>query len=100
MSPIWRHSSKKMGQSFFCMFAKNNSNGTAQKNTIRFNQFREHTSLLIDEYDHFANDIIARGTPLSKNQYQESVWANSITKDFYETLKIASESVVDKTTWD
>ena len=52
--------------------------------------------VIIDEYDHFANDIIAKGTPLSKNQYQESVWANSITKDFYETLKIASESVVDK----
>jgi hypothetical protein len=52
--------------------------------------------VIIDEYDHFANDIIAKGTPLSKNQYQESVWANSITKDFYETLKIGSESVVDK----
>jgi len=52
--------------------------------------------VIIDEYDHFANDIIAKGTPLSNNQYQESIWANSITKDFYETLKIASESVVDK----
>ena len=52
--------------------------------------------VIIDEYDHFANDMIARGTPLSKNQYQESIWANSITKDFYETLKIGAESVVDK----
>ena len=52
--------------------------------------------VIVDEYDHFANDIIAKRTPLSKNQYQESIWANSITKDFYETLKIASESVVDK----
>jgi hypothetical protein len=52
--------------------------------------------VIIDEYDHFANDIIAKGTQLSKNQYQETVWANSITKDFYETLKIGSESVVDK----
>ena len=52
--------------------------------------------VIIDEYDHFTNDIIAKGTPLSKNQYEESIWANSITKDFYETMKIGSESVVDK----
>ena len=52
--------------------------------------------VIIDEYDHFANDIIAKGATLSKNQYQESIWANSITKDFYETLKIGTETVVDK----
>jgi len=72
--------------------------------------------VIIDEYDHFANDVIAKGTqsslkvasylamttkqspgaPLSKNQYEESIWANSITRDFYETLKKASKTIVDK----
>ena len=52
--------------------------------------------VIIDEYDHFANDIIAKGTQMSKNQYQESIWANSITKDFYETLKNGAKSVIDK----
>ena len=52
--------------------------------------------VVIDEYDHFANDVIAKGAPLSKKQYQESIWANSITRDFYETLKIGAETVVDK----
>jgi hypothetical protein len=58
--------------------------------------FGKKAYVIIDEYDHFANDIIAKGTPLSKNQYQESIWANSITKDFYETLKIGAETVVDR----
>jgi hypothetical protein len=52
--------------------------------------------IIIDEYDHFANDIIAKGSQLSKNQYKESIWANSITKDFYETLKIGTTTIVDK----
>jgi len=52
--------------------------------------------IIIDEYDHFANDIIAKGTQGSKEQYEESVWANSVTKDFYETLKIATQTAVDK----
>ena len=52
--------------------------------------------IIIDEYDHFANDVIAKGTEISKNQYRESVWANSVTKDFYETLKIGTTTVVDK----
>ena len=60
------------------------------------NEFKKKAYIIIDEYDHFANDIIAKGTQLSKNQYQESIWANSITKDFYETLKAGSKSVIDK----
>ena len=52
--------------------------------------------VIIDEYDHFANDVIAKGEPLSKNQYHESILANSITRDFYETLKIGTTTVVDK----
>jgi len=60
------------------------------------NDFGCKAYIIIDEYDHFANDIIAKGTQISKNQYQETIWANSITKDFYETLKSGTKSVVDK----
>ena len=58
--------------------------------------FDKKAYIIIDEYDHFANDIIAKGTYLSKNQYKESIWANSITKDFYETLKIGAKTVIDR----
>ena len=58
--------------------------------------FDKKAFVIIDEYDHFANDIIAKGTYLSKNQYRESIWANSITKDFYETLKIGAKTVIDR----
>ena len=58
--------------------------------------FGKKAFVIIDEYDHFANDVIAKGEPLSKDQYQESIWANSITRDFYETLKIGTETVIDK----
>jgi len=60
------------------------------------NDFNRKAYIIIDEYDHFANDIIAKGATLSKNQFQESVWANSITRDFYETLKTGSKTVIDK----
>jgi len=71
------------------------------------NNYGKKAYVIIDEYDHFANDVIAKGSPspalpnregadLSKNQYQESIWANSITRDFYETLKKATKTVVDK----
>ena len=52
--------------------------------------------VIVDEYDHFANDIIAKGTVMSKIQFNKSVWANSITRDFYETLKAGAKFVVDK----
>ena len=49
--------------------------------------YKSKAYIIIDEYDHFANDIIAKGTRVSRNQYQESIWANSVTKDFYLTMK-------------
>ena len=58
--------------------------------------FGKKAYIIIDEYDHFANDIIAKGTQLSQSQYEENVWANSITRDFYETLKTGTMSVIDK----
>ncbi|MDR0763593.1 MAG: ATP-binding protein, partial [Bacteroidales bacterium] len=54
------------------------------------------TFVIIDEYDHFANDLIAQGTSLSDKQYKELIWANGVVRDFYETLKTATEYVVDK----
>jgi Protein of unknown function (DUF1703)./Predicted AAA-ATPase. len=84
----------------------------AERNTVgayiefAFGMVKKHGQkafVIIDEYDHFANDVIAKGCPSPAlpnreraNQYQESIWANSITRDFYETLKKASKTVVDK----
>ncbi|MGI1691726.1 AAA family ATPase, partial [Thermoanaerobacter uzonensis] len=48
--------------------------------------------LIIDEYDHFANDIIAMG---ESGFYREIVRASGFVRDFYETLKIGTESVID-----
>jgi hypothetical protein len=52
--------------------------------------------VIIDEYDHFANDMIASGTYLGENIYKKTVWAGSQVRDFYETLKIGSKTVIDK----
>ncbi|SHE52514.1 PD-(D/E)XK nuclease superfamily protein [Thermoanaerobacter uzonensis DSM 18761] len=49
--------------------------------------------LIIDEYDHFANDIIAMG---ESEFYREIVRASGFVRDFYETLKIGTESVIDR----
>ncbi|ABY95282.1 MULTISPECIES: ATP-binding protein [Thermoanaerobacter] len=49
--------------------------------------------LIIDEYDHFANDIIAMG---DSEFYREIVRASGFVRDFYETLKIGTESVIDR----
>ena len=49
--------------------------------------------VLIDEYDHFANDLIAMGV---EDVYKKMVQSNGIVRDFYETLKIGTKSVVDR----
>jgi len=49
--------------------------------------------VLIDEYDHFANDLIAMGV---SDVYKQMVQANGVVRDFYETLKIGTKSVVDR----
>jgi len=49
--------------------------------------------IIIDEYDHFANDLIAQGM---NDVYKEMVHANGIVRDFYETLKIGTKTVVDR----
>ncbi|ADH60452.1 AAA-ATPase-like protein [Thermoanaerobacter mathranii subsp. mathranii str. A3] len=49
--------------------------------------------LIIDEYDHFANDIIAMG---DSEFYREIVRVSGFVRDFYETLKIGTETVIDR----
>jgi hypothetical protein len=58
--------------------------------------FGRKAYIIIDEYDHFANDLIAQGTNLSVEQYKQLIWANGVVRDFYETLKDGTKTVVDK----
>jgi hypothetical protein len=51
---------------------------------------------IIDEYDHFANDLIAMGTRMGDDIYRRMVRANGMVRDFYETLKIGTKSVLDR----
>ncbi|MDR1417469.1 MAG: ATP-binding protein [Prevotellaceae bacterium] len=51
--------------------------------------------IIIDEYDHFANDLIAQGTHTGDNTYRHLVRSNGVIRDFYETLKEGSKTVVD-----
>jgi len=53
--------------------------------------------IIIDEYDHFANDIIAQADDLSGTEYyHKMVGANSIVRDFYEMLKEYSKTIIDR----
>ena len=52
--------------------------------------------VLVDEYDHFANDLIAMGKNLGGKIYKNMVTANGLVRDFYETLKIGTSEVVDR----
>ncbi|MGV8147070.1 MAG: AAA family ATPase [Alkaliphilus sp.] len=49
--------------------------------------------LIIDEYDHFANDIIAMG---DSTFYKDVIRATGFVRDFYETVKIGTETVIDR----
>ena len=49
--------------------------------------------LIIDEYDHFANDIIAMG---DGQFYKDVVRAAGFVRDFYEAVKIGTKSVIDR----
>ena len=58
--------------------------------------FGKKAFILVDEYDHFVNDILAKGTTFSKNQNQDNIWSNRVIISFYETLKAGTKSVVDR----
>ncbi|MDR1291206.1 MAG: AAA family ATPase, partial [Planctomycetaceae bacterium] len=54
--------------------------------------------VIIDEYDHFANDLIAMGKVRGKDFYKTMIAANGLVRDYYESLKIATKSsVVNRT---
>ena len=52
--------------------------------------------VIIDEYDHFANDLIALGSVAGDDTYRKIIRANGLVRDFYETLKKGSESEIDR----
>jgi hypothetical protein len=53
---------------------------------------------IIDEYDHFANDLIAMGSRMGKNLYKSVVTANGIVRDFFERIKMAAKlSILNRT---
>lgn len=49
--------------------------------------------VIIDEYDHFANDIIAMG---DVSLYKDIVRAAGFVRDFYESVKIGTDHVIDR----
>jgi hypothetical protein len=52
--------------------------------------------IIIDEYDHFANDLIAMGSSRGDEVYDRTIHANGVVRDFYETLKAGSKTVIDR----
>jgi hypothetical protein len=52
--------------------------------------------VIIDEYDHFANDLIAMGNRMGDDIYRRMVRTNGLVRDFYETLKIGTSDTVDR----
>jgi len=55
-----------------------------------------HLFVIIDEYDHFANDFVALGTQAGIDSYHRHIHANGIVRDFYEILKEKTTTVVDR----
>ncbi|MDR1674962.1 MAG: ATP-binding protein [Tannerella sp.] len=55
-------------------------------------QNRVKLFFFIDEYDHFANDLIAMGNRLGKDLYKTTISANGLVRDFYERIKIAAKA--------
>jgi hypothetical protein len=49
--------------------------------------------LIVDEYDDFANNIIATGDGLF---YKEIIRASGFVRSFYKTVKVGTESVIDR----
>ncbi|GHT43204.1 hypothetical protein AGMMS49965_16510 [Bacteroidia bacterium] len=61
-------------------------------------QSRIKLFFIIDEYDHFANDLIAMGKYMGKDLYKAMIAANGIVRDFYEKIKNAAKSsIVNRT---
>jgi hypothetical protein len=62
-------------------------------NRISESQKRQKVYVLIDEYDHFANEILS----FRYNDYLESVAQNGFVRKFYEKLKtFAGKGIIDR----
>jgi len=60
--------------------------------TLHDQGLRKSVYVLIDEYDHFANNILAQG----KEMFKELVKTDGYVRPFYEALKKGTEGVVDR----
>jgi hypothetical protein len=70
--------------------------GVASLSTV-FNAAFKHKIkiyLVIDEYDHFANDLIAMGNRTGEDFYKKMVTANGLVRDFYEKIKASTKSSI------
>lgn len=67
-------------------------NALFQKMTINGNDVAEKIYVLIDEYDHFANNLLAQ----DKSSFQDLVRSDGYVRPFYEALKKATHTVVDR----
>jgi hypothetical protein len=52
--------------------------------------------VIIDEYDHFANDLIAMGNRMGEDVYRRMVRASGMVRDFYEALKAGAKTVLER----
>ncbi|MDR2680778.1 MAG: ATP-binding protein, partial [Tannerella sp.] len=69
---------------------------------IAFNALSDYglqAYVIIDEYDHFANDLIAMGTLEGEDFYHAVVAANGLVRDFYEKIKTGTKSSVVRRTF-
>jgi hypothetical protein len=71
------------------------STGALQTIFSAVNSIGAKLFVLIDEYDHFANDLIALGAH-GRSVYHNMVQANGLVRDFYEKLKNGTKSVVSR----
>ena len=73
----------------------NNHEGTGSLRTAYSAALAANVKIfvLIDEYDHFANDLIAMGV---NDVYKKVIQANGVVRDFYEILKTGTKLVVDR----
>jgi hypothetical protein len=52
--------------------------------------------IIIDEYDPLVNGLIALGTNMNNNQYNEIIGISRVVRNFYEILKYGTQTVVDR----
>ncbi|MDR2704930.1 MAG: ATP-binding protein [Planctomycetaceae bacterium] len=54
--------------------------------------------VLIDEYDHFANDLIVRKSEVGEDFYEKVIITSGVVRIFYEKLKSATDrGIIDRT---